>query len=52
MIYDALASISIGAVLMLFAFFLAKENRALPIGEAMSKKDHSKIIESVLKFQR
>ncbi|HEU4468130.1 MAG TPA: cation transporter [Nitrososphaeraceae archaeon] len=38
MIYDALASISIGAVLMLFAFFLAKENRALLIGEAMSKK--------------
>ena len=50
MIYDALASISIGAVLMLFAFFLAKENRALLIGEAMSKKDHSKIIESVLKI--
>ncbi len=38
MIYDALASISIGAVLMLFAFFLPKENRALLIGEAMSKK--------------
>jgi divalent metal cation (Fe/Co/Zn/Cd) transporter len=50
MIYDALASISIGAVLMLFAFFLAKENRALLIGEAMSKKDHSKIIESVVKI--
>ena len=27
MIYDALGSILIGAVLMLFAFFLAKENR-------------------------
>jgi hypothetical protein len=38
MIYVALASISIGAVLMLFAFFLPKENRALLIGEAMSKK--------------
>ena len=35
---------------MLFAFFLAKENRALLIGEAMSKKDHGKIIESVLKI--
>lgn len=50
MIYDALASISIGCVLMLFAFFLAKENRALLIGESMSKKDHSKIIESVVKI--
>ncbi|HEY9399782.1 MAG TPA: cation diffusion facilitator family transporter [Nitrososphaeraceae archaeon] len=50
MIYDAIASISIGAVLMLFAFFLAKENRALLIGEAMTKKNHTKIIESVLKI--
>jgi divalent metal cation (Fe/Co/Zn/Cd) transporter len=50
MIYDAFASISIGAVLMLFAFFLAKENRALLIGEAMSKKDHAKIIESMSKI--
>jgi cation diffusion facilitator family transporter len=50
MIYDAIASISIGVVLMLFAFFLAKENRALLIGEAMSKKNHVKIIESVLKI--
>ena len=50
MIYDALSSILIGAVLMLFAFFLAKENRGLLIGEAMSKKDHAKIIDSVLKI--
>ena len=50
MIYDALGSILIGGVLMLFAFFLAKENRALLIGEAMSKKDHVRIIESVLKI--
>ncbi|MGA9166577.1 MAG: cation transporter, partial [Nitrososphaeraceae archaeon] len=50
MIYDALGSILIGAVLMLFAFFLAKENRALLIGEAMSRKDHVRIIESVLKI--
>ncbi|TLX88518.1 MAG: cation diffusion facilitator family transporter [Thaumarchaeota archaeon] len=46
MIYDAISSILIGAVLMLFAFFLAKENRALLIGEAMSKKDRVKIIDS------
>ena len=50
MIYDSYSSIAIGAVLMLFAFFLAKENRALLIGEAMSKKDHTKIIQSVLKI--
>ena len=50
MMYDAYSSIAIGAVLMLFAFFLAKENRGLLIGEAMSKKDHTKIIESVLKI--
>jgi len=50
MIYDSYSSIAIGAVLMLFAFFLAKENRALLIGEAMSKKDRTKIIESVLKI--
>ncbi|TLX68120.1 MAG: cation transporter [Thaumarchaeota archaeon] len=50
MIYDAISSILIGAVLMLFAFFLAKENRALLIGEAMSKKDRVKIIDSVLKI--
>ncbi len=50
MIYDAISSIAIGAVLMLFAFFLAKENRALLIGEAMSKKDRVKIIDSVLKI--
>ena len=50
MIYDAYSSIAIGVVLMLFAFFLAKENRGLLIGEAMSKKDHTKIVQSVLKI--
>jgi cation diffusion facilitator family transporter len=47
-IYDALSSVAIGIVLMLFAFFLAKENRALLIGEAISKRDYNRIIESVL----
>ncbi len=36
---DALSSVRIGTVLMLIAFFLAKENRALLIGEAISKRD-------------
>lgn len=47
-IYDALSSVAIGIILMLFAFFLAKENRGLLIGEAISKKHYNKIIESVL----
>ncbi|MDP9197372.1 MAG: cation diffusion facilitator family transporter [Thermoproteota archaeon] len=47
-IYDALSSVAIGIVLMLFAFFLAKENRALLIGEAISKRDYNRIIEFVL----
>jgi cation diffusion facilitator family transporter len=47
-IYDALSSVAIGIVLMLFAFFLAKENRGLLIGEAISRKHYNKIIESVL----
>ena len=50
-IYDALSSVAIGIVLMLFAFFLAKENRALLIGEAISKRDYNRIIESVLGIQ-
>ena len=50
-IYDALSSVAIGIVLMLFAFFLAKENRALLIGEAISKRDYNRIIESVLSIQ-
>ncbi len=51
-IYDALSSVAIGIVLMLFAFFLAKENRALLIGEAISKRDYNRIIESVLAYRR
>lgn len=47
-IYDAVSSVAIGIILMLFAFFLAKENRGLLIGEAISRKDYNKIIESVL----
>ncbi|HEX9320025.1 MAG TPA: cation transporter [Nitrososphaeraceae archaeon] len=49
-IYDALSSVAIGIVLMLFAFFLAKENRGLLIGEAISRKHYNKIIESVLRL--
>ena len=45
------SSVAIGIVLMLFAFFLAKENRALLIGEAIPKRDYNRIIESVLSIQ-
>jgi divalent metal cation (Fe/Co/Zn/Cd) transporter len=35
-IYDSISSLSIGAILMAFAFFLARENKGLLIGEAIS----------------
>ena len=41
--YDAIGSLLIGIVLMGFALFLARENRGMLIGEAMSKGDLKKI---------
>ena len=41
--YDAIGSLLIGVVLMGFAIFLARENRGMLIGEAMSKGDLKKI---------
>ncbi len=46
--YDAIGSLSIGIVLMGFAIFLARENRGMLIGEAMSKRDLKKIYDAVL----
>jgi divalent metal cation (Fe/Co/Zn/Cd) transporter len=46
--YDSISSLMIGIVLMGFAFFLAKENKGLLIGEAISKKDSRMIIKSIL----
>ena len=46
--YDSISSLIIGFVLMGFAFFLAKENKALLIGESISKKDSNRIIKSIL----
>ena len=43
LIYDAIGSVLIGIVLMSFAFFLARENKDLLIGESMSKRDNQKI---------
>ena len=45
--YDAISSIIIGILLMSFAFFLAKENRGLLIGEAISTEQYDKIISTV-----
>lgn len=42
-IYDAIASIIIGIMLMAFSFFLAKENKGLLIGELISTRDYKKI---------
>jgi cation diffusion facilitator family transporter len=49
-IYDALGSLGIGIILMVFAFFLARENKALLIGEAISRKEYKTIVEQVLQI--
>ena len=46
-IYDAIGSLAIGVILMAFAFFLAKENKGLLIGEAISRKDYKKIVDLI-----
>ena len=47
MIFDSIGSLGMGIISMVFAFFLAKENNALLIGEAISKKDYRRIVEIV-----
>ena len=47
LIIDAIASIVIGTLLMVFAFFLAVETKKLLIGESMSSLKRTQIIESV-----
>ena len=46
-IYDSLSSVAIGGILMAFAYFLAKENKALLIGESISRKDYKKVVKLV-----
>jgi cation diffusion facilitator family transporter len=46
-VYDAISSIVIGGILMAFAFFLAKENRGLLLGESVSPEQNDKIISAV-----
>jgi cation diffusion facilitator family transporter len=43
-IYDSISSVAIGGILMAFAYFLAKENKALLIGESISRRDFNKIV--------
>jgi len=46
-VYDAISSILIGSLLMFFAFFLAKENRGLLIGESITGREYKKIVKSI-----
>jgi cation diffusion facilitator family transporter len=46
-IYDAISSIVIGNILMAFAFFLAKENKGLLIGESISRKDYKRMVKLI-----
>jgi cation diffusion facilitator family transporter len=46
-VFDALSSVLIGIILMVFASFLARENKALLIGEAITRKDYKRILDSV-----
>jgi cation diffusion facilitator family transporter len=46
-IFDAVSSILIGTILMFFAFFLAKENRGLLIGESITAKEYKSIVISI-----
>lgn len=47
LIYDAIGSLLIGCVLMAFAFFLARENKDLLIGESISKRDYELVYKAV-----
>ncbi|MGI0003678.1 MAG: cation diffusion facilitator family transporter, partial [Candidatus Nitrosotenuis sp.] len=46
-VYDAIASLFIGGLLMFFAFFLAKENKGLLIGESITNREYKKIVKSI-----
>ena len=52
MAYDAIGSLLIGLTLMTFAFFLARENKDLLIGEAMSRRDYKAIFNAVSKISQ
>lgn len=45
--YDAISSTAIGVLLMAFAFFLAKENRGLLLGESITTRQYNSILRVV-----
>ena len=49
-VYDAISSLAIGAILMVFAAFLANENKGLLIGEGISKREYRRISDLVLQI--
>jgi cation diffusion facilitator family transporter len=50
-IYDSISSLSIGCILIVFAFFLARENKGLLIGESISRKDYKTIVSLIQETQ-
>lgn len=46
-VYDAISSLFIGGLLMFFAFFLARENRGLLIGESITPREYKRIVQSI-----
>jgi cation diffusion facilitator family transporter len=46
-VYDAISSLFIGGILMFFAFFLAKENRGLLIGESITPREYRRIVKLI-----
>jgi divalent metal cation (Fe/Co/Zn/Cd) transporter len=50
-LYDAISSIAIGALLMVMALFLAKENKDLLIGESISKREYKKIVNVIREIE-
>lgn len=45
--FDAASSLAIGVILMAFAFFLARENRGLLVGESISKREFDRVMQAV-----
>jgi len=46
-IYDSISSVTIGGVLIAFAYFLANENKALLIDESISRSDYIKVVDLI-----
>lgn len=50
-VYDAISSLVIGGILMFFAFFLAKENRGLLVGESITAREYKRIVKSIQEIE-